>query len=155
MVGTKSKLEAIRAHEGAKLRQHGKDMVHPAMAAIIESAPDGSPVKSLWSQLQVELQKSMPSGQSASTEAEDYVMDIPEIESDSESEDEDESDDDCVIKHGADKVAIAKFNAEQKKKKEAAKAKREERKNKQKTRTEQNGKIRAASKGIKDAGASK
>ena len=107
--------------------------------------------------MQAELQKSMPSeGQtSASTEAEDYTMEIPEIKSDSESEPDDESDDDIFIKDGADKAAIAKFNADQKKKKEAAKARREERKDKQKKRKEQNCHIRAAFKGIKDAGATK
>ena len=146
----KAKLEAIRAHEGAKLRQNGKDMVDPAMAAIIETAPEGSTVKTLWGQLQAELQKFQPTGNAATLSHEDYEMALPDIESDSESGEE--SEEEITI---GDKQSKADFNAEQKKRKEEAKAKREERKDKRRKRKDNNCQLRAAIKGIKDACATK
>ena len=143
---SKAKLEAIRAQEGAKLRQNGKDLVNPAMAAVIEAAPEGSKLKAAWEVLQTELQANLPTGQAASTGPEDYEMVLPEVESDSESDDDD-SDEDIII---GEKQSKADFNAEQKKKKEAAKVKRDERKEKQRKRKEQNGQMRAALKGVRE-----
>ena len=60
---SKAKLEAIRAQEGAKLRQNGKDLVNPAMAAVIEAAPEGSKLKAAWEVLQTELQANLPEDQ--------------------------------------------------------------------------------------------
>ena len=123
-------------------------MVDPALAAIIETAPEGSAIKTLWDQLQAELQKIQPTA--SQTVLGDYEMALPDIESDSESSDE--SDEDITI---GDKQSKADFNAEQKKKQEDAKAKREERKEKRRKRKEQHGQLRAALKGIKGASATK
>ena len=147
----KRSLESIRAHEGAILRQNGKDAINPALAAVIEAAPEGSKIKVAWATLQAELQAQMPTGQPGSVEPEDYEMVLPDVASDSESED-DASDEDIVI---GEKQSKADFNAEQKKRKEAAKAAREERRERRRKRKAQNGQVRAAIKGIKEASATK